>query len=213
MINSSEKTLKNVTETTKPKTEKKSKHFPSSVREWNNSIYVYNKNNLSLIPSTTVSAMKIIKSFFSVFNQSLERKIRTKRLLLRLRRLSSNRIYLSNGEFKHKNNRVLVNIYIFNRQKNNYLSKLRNIYFNNFFTKNKKINTNYIKTLRSILMKGFESLSEINKDKYLLIKILDIVKLNRKYKIKTFKKLSNYTGLFYKNVSRFFSINFFYNFR
>ena len=136
MINSSEKTLKNVTETTKPNTEKKSKHFPSSVREWNNRIYVYNKNNLSLIPSTTVSAMKIIKSFFSVFNQSLERKIRTKRLLLRLRRLSSNRIYLSNGEFKHKNNRVLVNIYIFNRQKNNYLSKLRNIYFNNFFTKN-----------------------------------------------------------------------------
>jgi len=49
-------------------------------------------------------------------------------------------------------------------------------------------------------MKGFESLSEINKDKYLLIKILDIVKKNRKYKIKTFKKLSNYTGLFYKNV-------------
>jgi len=144
--------------------------------------------------------MKIIKSFFSVFNQSLERKIRTKRLLLRLRRLSSNRIYLSNGEFKHKNNSVLVNIYIFNRQKNNYLSKLRNIYINNFFTKNKKINANYIKTLRSILMKGFESLSEINKDKYLLIKILDIVKKNRKYKIKTFKKLSNYTGLFYKNV-------------
>ena len=200
MINSSEKTLKNVTETTKPNSEKKSKHFPSSVREWNNSIYVYNKNNLSLIPSTTVSAMKIIRSFFSVFNQSLERKIRTKRLLLRLRRLSSNRIYLSNGEFKHKNNSVLVNIYIFNRQKNNYLSKLRNIYINNFFTKNKKINANYIKTLRSILMKGFESLSEINKDKYLLIKILDIVKKNRKYKIKTFKKLSNYTGLFYKNV-------------
>lgn len=144
--------------------------------------------------------MKIIKSFFSLFNKNLERKIRTKRLLLRLRRLSSNRIYLSNGEFKHKNNRVLVNIYIFNRQKNNYLSKLRNIYLKDFFTKNKKINANYIKTLRSILMKGFESLSEINKDKYLLIKILDIVKKNRKYKIKTFKKLSNYTGLFYKNI-------------
>lgn len=144
--------------------------------------------------------MKIIKSFFSIFNKSLERKIRTKRLLLRLRRLSSNRIYLSNGEFKHKNNRVLVNIYIFNRQKNNYLSKLRNIYLKKFFTKKKKINANYIKTLKSILMKGFESLSEINKDKYLLIKILDIVKKNRNYKIKTFKKLSNYTCLFYKNV-------------
>lgn len=200
MINSSEKSLKSVTETTKLNSEKKSKHFPSSVREWNNSIYVYNKNNLSLIPSTTVTAMKIIKSFFNLFNKSLEKNIRTKRLLLRLRRLSSNRIYLSNGEFKHKNNSVLVNIYIFNRQKNNYLSKLKNIYLNKFFTKKKNINANYIKTLRSILMKGFESLSEINKDKYLLIKILDIVKKNRNYKIKTFKELSSYTGLFYKNV-------------
>ena len=79
----------------------KFKHYPSSVREWNNSIYLYNKNSLNLIPSTTVTAMKIIKSFFSIYNKSLERKIRTKRLLLRLRRLSSNRIYLSNGEFKH----------------------------------------------------------------------------------------------------------------
>ena len=53
MINSSEKTLKNVTETTKPKTEKKSKHFPSSVREWNNSIYVYNKNKIDTAPTYT----------------------------------------------------------------------------------------------------------------------------------------------------------------
>ena len=44
-------------------TRTKFKHFPSSVREWNNSIYVYNKNTLNLIPSTTVSAMKIIKIF------------------------------------------------------------------------------------------------------------------------------------------------------
>lgn len=33
MINSNEKTLKSVTETTKLNSEKKSKHFPSSVRE------------------------------------------------------------------------------------------------------------------------------------------------------------------------------------
>ena len=65
--------------------------------------------------------MKIIKSFFSVYNKILEKKIRTKRLLLRLRRLSSNRIYLSNSEFKHNNNSVLINIYIFNRQKHNYI--------------------------------------------------------------------------------------------
>lgn len=173
-----------------------SKHYPCSVREWNNSIYVYNKNNLNLIPCTTIYAMKIIKSFFSLYNKSLEKKIRTKRLLLRLRRLSSNRIYLSNGEFKHKNNSVLINIYIFNRQKYNYLFKLKNIFIKNFMKK--KVNKNYIKTLKSIYMKGLDSLVKFNKNKYLLLKGLNVV--NKNYKINTIRSLSNYTIFFYKKV-------------
>ena len=175
------------------------KHFPSSVREWNNSIYLYNKNNLSLVPSTSQSAMNLIKSFFNLFNKKLERKLRTKRLLLRFRRLSSNRIYLSNGEFKHTNNNVLVNIYIFNRQIHNILSKLKNIYLKKFLRR-KSINKNIIKKLNLINKKGLDYIKEINKDKYLLINILDIVEKNKKYKINTFKSLSNYTESFYKNV-------------
>ena len=176
-----------------------SKHYPCSVREWNNSIYLYNKNNLNLIPTTTVSAMKIIKSFFSLYNKNLEKKIRTKRLLLRLRRLSSNRIYLSNGEFKHKNNSVLINIYLFNRQKYNYLSKLKNIYLKKFLTK-KKVNVNLIKKLKLIYKKGLDSLREVNKNKYLLLKTLEIVEKNKNYKINTFKSLSSYTVFFYKDL-------------
>ena len=175
------------------------KHFPSSIREWNNTIYVYNKNSLNLIPCTTISAMKIIKGFFSLYNKSLEKIIRTKRLLLRFRRLSSNRLYLSKGEFKHKNNSVLINIYLFNRQKHNYLSKLKNIYLKKLLAK-KSINVNLIKTLRSIYKKGLDCLKEVNKDKYLLIKALDIIEKNKNYKISTFKSLSNYTIFFYKNL-------------
>jgi len=160
---------------------------------------VYNKNTLNLIPSTSISAMKIIKSFFSVYNNSLEKKIRSKRLLLRLRRLSSHRIYLSKGEFKHINNNVLINVYIFNRQKHNYLSKLKNIYLKKFLTK-KKINTNLIKTLKSMYKKGLDCLREINKDKYLFIRVLNIIEKNKNYKISTFKSLSNYTLFFYKNL-------------
>ena len=176
-----------------------SKHYPCSVREWNNSIYLYNKNNLNLIPTTTVSAMKIIKSFFSLYNKKKKKKIRTKRLLLRLRRLSSNRIYLSNGEFKHKNNSVLINIYLFNRQKYNYLSKLKNIYLKKFLTK-KKVNVNLIKKLKLIYKKGLDSLREVNKNKYLLLKTLEIVEKNKNYKINTFKSLSSYTVFFYKDL-------------
>lgn len=174
------------------------KHFPSSVREWNNSIYVYNKNSLNLIPFTTISAMNIIKGFFSVYNKNLEKMLRTKRLLLRFRRLSSNRVYLSKGEFKHNNNNVLISIYIFNRQKHNYLSKLKKIYLKKFLTKS--INLNLIKILRSIYTKGLDTLKQVNKDKYLLIKALNIIEKNKKYKISQFKSLSNYTLIFYKSL-------------
>ena len=177
------------------------KHFPSSIREWNNSIYVYNKPNLNLIPYASKYAMKLIKGFFNLYNKSLERKLRARKLLLRFKRLSSNRIYLSNGEFKHKNNNVLINIYIYNRQMYNYISKLKTIYLKKFLRK-KSVNKKIIKRLKSINKKGINCIKEINKDKYLLINTLDILEKNKRYKINTIKILSNYTKSFYKNVLR-----------
>lgn len=146
--------------------------------------------------------MKIIKSFFSVYNKILEKKIRTKRLLLRLRRLSSNRIYLSNSEFKHNNNSVLINIYIFNRQKHNYISKLKNIFLRKILGK-KKVKKNLVKLLKSIYVKGLDTIKQVNKNKYLLIKALNIIEKNKNYKIKTLKNLSDdKTVFFYKKYLR-----------
>src|SRR6202012_4015395 len=99
-------------------------HFPSSIREWNNSIYTFNKNAINLIPIVTTIATKLIRSYFSLYNHKLERKIRRKRLLLRLRRLSSNKIYVSNGEFKHTNNKIIITLYLYNRQNFNFDKKL-----------------------------------------------------------------------------------------
>ena len=130
--------------------QKKPRHYPSSVREWSNSIYLYNKNNLNLIPSSSVNANKIIKGYFNLFNTVIEKKMRTKRLRLRKRKLSLNRIYLSKAEFKHSNNNVLINIYLFNRQKHSYLLKLKNIYLRNFFTKKNKTNLKLIKMFKLI---------------------------------------------------------------
>lgn len=99
---------------------KSSKHFPSSNREWKSSIYAYNKNNLNLIPVTDSYALNIIKIYFSLFNRNIERKLRTKRLRFRSRKFTTNKVYISNGEFKHTNDKVIINIYMFNRQINNY---------------------------------------------------------------------------------------------
>ena len=182
--------------------QRKPRHYPSSVRDWNNSIYLYNKNNLSLIPSISVKANKIIKGYFNLFNKDIEKNIRTKRLLLRFRKLSSNRIYLSKAEFKHSNNNVLINIYLFNRQKHSYLLKLKNIYLRNFFTKKNKTNLKLIKMFKLINTKYLSCIKKINKDKYLLIKALDIVEKNKKYKINTLKNLSHYGMYVYKKLSR-----------
>lgn len=187
-----EKKLDNITKIT-------NKHFPSSVREWNNSIYVYNKNNLKLIPSAREYAIKIIKGFFNLFNQIIEKKLRAKRLLLRFRRLSSNRIYLSNGEFKHSNNTVSINIYIFNRQIHNYIYKLKVIYLKKFLKK-KFLKQKIIKTLRLINQKGLLYIKELNKDKYLFLKTIDTLEKNKK--INTFKDISKYTRHLYKDLLR-----------
>lgn len=177
------------------------KHFPSSVREWNNSIYLYNKNALNLIPSTTVSAKKAIRSYFSFFNKSLERKIRTKGLMRRFRRISSNRIYISNGEFKHTNNKVLINIYLFNRQKYNYLRKLRKIYLNKILSRKKSnIKSKIIKRLKSVYIKGLDVLMKNNYNKYLLIKTLNMIENNSNYKINSFKSLSKSIAIFYRRL-------------
>lgn len=179
-----------------------SKHFPSSIREWNNSIYVYNKNSLNLIPSTTLIITNMIKSYFNLYNKRLELKMRTKRLLLRLRRLSSNKYYISKGGFKHTNNKVYINLYVFNRQKNNYLLSLKKWYLKTFLNKSSKknININIIKRLKTINNKGIQAVRFVNRDKYLLIKALNTICNNKKYNINRFKSFSRYTKNFYKNL-------------
>jgi len=88
-------------------------------------MYVFNKNALNLIPQATELVNKLIKSYFNLYNLKLERKIRSSRLLRRLRKLSSNKIYVSNGEFKHTNNKVVITLYLFNRQKFNLDKKIK----------------------------------------------------------------------------------------
>lgn len=104
--------------------EKHNKHYPSAIREWNNSVYLFNKNAINLIPQATILTIKLIKSYFNLYNYKLEHKLRSNKLLHRLRRLSSHKIYVSNGEFKHTNNKIVITLYIFNRQKINYNKKI-----------------------------------------------------------------------------------------
>jgi len=198
---------------------KSSKHFPSSTREWNNSIYVYNKENLNLIPTTALTSINIIKSYFSLFNDNIEKKIRTGRLALKFRRLSSNKIYISNGEFKHTNGKVIINLYLFNRQKNNYLLAIRKLRseiasfekssklkkgLNNKKSLHKTIDNkkslykilrkSFYQKLKAIKSEGLSTLERFDKEKYFLIGRL---KKDGKRTINNY--IDIYTKNFYKN--------------
>lgn len=142
------------------------KDFVPAVRDWKNSIYTYNKNALTLIPVASKFVIKLIKSYFNSYNSILEYKLRKKRLRLRLRKLSINKIFISDGEFKHTNDKLIITIYLFNRQKYNYLLKIKKKYLRLF----KK--TNFLKKLYLIRILGLNILKQQEKKIKLLKNIL-----------------------------------------
>jgi hypothetical protein len=173
--------------------EKHNKHHPTAVREWNNSIYVFNKNAINLIPQAAELVNKLIKSYFNLYNLKLERKIRSSRLLRRLRKLSSNKIYVSNGEFKHTNNKVVITLYLFNRQKFNLDKKIRKGFY-------KAWSNQDILNRRLLLLqaKSIQSIKKWNKKKFVLIDIMESYTKNKQ--ILDYNGLSKYIILFYKKL-------------
>jgi hypothetical protein len=132
-----------------------------------------------------------------LYNYDIEKKIRTERLLLRFRRLSSNKIYISNGEFKHTNNKVIVNLYLFNRQKHNYLLALKRLYLKTIFSikdKNKfKLKSKKNDRFNKIAVKKASINSRINKFNIYksrnikLFKVM-VLKKQRNIKLNIFKQ-------------------------
>ena len=173
--------------------EKHNKHYPSAVREWNNSIYVFNKNAINLIPQVTELVNKLIKSYFNLYNLKLERKIRSNRLLGRLRKLSSNKIYVSNGEFKHTNNKVVITLYLFNRQKFNIDKKIQKGFYKAWLNQD-VLNSRWL----LIQAKAIQSIKKWNNKKLVLIDIMESYTKNKQ--ILGYKGLSKYIIFFYKKL-------------
>lgn len=175
------------------------KDYPVSTREWNNSIYAFNKNTLALIPLATISAICLIKGYLILYNSNVERNLRRKRLLQSFRRLSGHKTYVGNGEFKHTNSKVIITLYTYNRQRFNYLSVLKKRYLALFY-KNKKIRKILKKRFYLIKYKGLKYLEQANKDKFTLIKRWNKFKIkNRIFRVKSKSfYLNEYLTKFYK---------------
>jgi hypothetical protein len=91
------------------------RYLPPVAKEWKNHVYNYNNNNSVNFPIYDLNINSLIKGYFSMYfnNKLLNSKYiprRRKRILLR-------KIYVSKAEIKHTNNKAIITIYIFNKER------------------------------------------------------------------------------------------------
>lgn len=180
---------------------KRNKDIIPAVRNWKTSIYTYNKNAISLISINSRFVMKLIKSYLNSYNLSLEYLLRKTRLRRRYRKMSINKIFIGDGEFKHTNDKVNITLYVYNRQKLNYLLKLKKRYIRMF----KKFK--FTKKLKLIKNVGMNILNQHNNVSSKLKKVLPKYnsKINtirniyyKRFIKKSFKRLKYY--MYYKQM-------------
>jgi ribosomal VAR1-like protein len=171
------------------------KELVPAVRSWKNSIYSYNKNTLSLIPEASKLTINLIKSYFNLYNLKLEKKNKSKRKFfrIRLRKISTHRIFINNGEFKHTNDLISITIYFYNRQLSNYLYKISKRY-------NKLLKKNIFKTKLLLIKKmGLKFIEEQIRQKNVIFKALTLNKnSNLQQKIFQDKIIEKYQNKYYK---------------
>ena len=150
----------------------KPKHYPPANKEWFNSIYTYNKNSSRLLPVYDKVIYKFMKSYFNLYSYKLEKKIKSRRIRNRVRRLSTNRMLVSKPELKHTNDKVIITLYVYNRQNIYYLNKIKKIAsidnMDNLLPKNLKKLSNILKRCNGLWPSGFKI--DLIKRKSLILK-------------------------------------------
>lgn len=153
------------------------KYFPPVSKEWKDSVYAFNKNNIKNLPIYHIKINEIILNYFNLY---FKRKfIFNKFISYRKKYLSLNKIYVSKAEIKHTNNKAILTVYVYNREKISLLKKIQKIR-RSFFEKIILLINKNSKIMGG--KAGFVSSSLYNKTiKFLLKKELILL---RKYKLR-----------------------------
>lgn len=90
-------------------------YYPSSTKEWSNSVYSYNKGYTKLLITKFRTINKLFRSYFNMFENKI--KILYKRRRANKKRYSANKVYVSRAELKHSNTKLTIILFIYNKQK------------------------------------------------------------------------------------------------
>jgi hypothetical protein len=134
------------------------KYLPSFSKEWKNIIYSFNKQTLSNVPTFTENINKIVKSYFNLFFKD-HRDIGIKKyIMLKRRRNFLRKIYISDTEIKHTNDKLIITLYTLNREKN----ILKKKYFKITTKINKKLLRQFFSLYNKNIKKIYKSLTLLN---------------------------------------------------
>lgn len=173
----------------------KTKYLPSFSKEWKNIIYCYNKNMLKNIPANDVNINKIIQSYFNLYFKDHKYVGYKKFILLRRRRIFLRRIYVSNAEIQHTNNKVIITLFIVNREKKVLKRKYLKI--------NKKISQNLIKRYLLLYKNNISKIYDIlnkHKDEYVFISDKITKKKFLRYKLEYLNKFIKLKHLYLRKI-------------
>lgn len=179
------------------------RHYPPATKEWFNSIYSFNKNFIKTLPIVDKIVNKLIKSYFNL--SPLYNNKKSSRVQVRFKRLSLNRILVSKAEMKHTNNKVVITVYLYNKNKKFFMYKLKNIYKTFLFRMRNKIPSLSLNVGQSLISQTNNTASALASNKSDSLKTMRSNLKNNGYKTlgtTTKKTLSKFSSKRLKKNSR-----------
>jgi hypothetical protein len=101
------------------------KYLPAVSKQWKNNVYSYDSRNNINYPFYNMSINSLIKGYFSLFFK--HKFLGTKYISPRKKRKSLNKIFASNAEIKHTNNKAIVTVYVYNRERRVLMKKIKKL--------------------------------------------------------------------------------------
>lgn len=102
--------------------------FNSSTKTWFNSAYFFNKNSIRSVSFLDILVSNIINIYFNITNFNLKKNFKKENFHKKY--LSANKIIAGKPRIKHTNDKIIINLYTFNRNKQFFRKKLFKLYKN-----------------------------------------------------------------------------------